>query len=151
MRMRTYKKIRPAKKNGKSMKNKKGGAWVWSNNKSNSLGGDNTTYELVYDNNNKKCEICGNNDYEKIYVSINRSKTFETVSTLIGFGSANSTAGHPLTMYRCVTCNNCKFFYTKTSLNNVNDVTVDRKIAPSNTTTNTNNTNNTNNDKNRQQ
>jgi len=131
MRMRSYKKKHPSKKyskNGKSMKNKKGGGWFFSNNKSNSLGGDNTTYELVYNNNGKKCEICGNNDYEKIYVSINRSKTFDVLSTLSGLGTANSTAGHPLTMYRCVTCNNCKFFYTKTPLNNVNDVAVDRKI-----------------------
>ena len=138
MRMRSYKKTRqtrPSKKcskNGKSMKNKKGGSWFWSSNKSNSLGGDNSTYELIYNNNGKKCEICGNNDYEKIYVSINRSKTFDTVSTLFGLGSVNSTAGHPLTMYRCVKCNNCKFFYTKTPLNNVNNVVVDRKIEDTN-------------------
>jgi len=138
MRMRSYKKTRqthPSKKcskNSKSMKNKKGGEWSGSSNKSNSLGGDNTTYELVYDNNNKKCEICGNNDYEKIYVSINRSKYFDVGTTLLGMGSLNSTAGHPLTMYRCVKCNNCKFFYTKTQLNNVNNVVVDRKIEDTN-------------------
>jgi len=129
--MRSYKKTHPSKKyskNSKSMKNKKGGGWFWSSNKSNSLGGDNTIYELVYDNNNKKCEICGNNKYEKIYVSISRSKTFDTVSTFFGLGSVNSTAGHPLTMYRCLICNNCKFFYTKTSLNNINNVVVDKKI-----------------------
>jgi len=136
--MRSYKKTRqthPSKKcskNSKSMKNKKGGEWSGSSNKSNSLGGDNTTYELVYDNNNKKCEICGNNDYEKIYVSINRSKYFDVGTTLLGMGSLNSTAGHPLTMYRCVKCNNCKFFYTKTQLNNVNNVVVDRKIEDTN-------------------
>ena len=135
MRMRSYKKTHPSKKcskNSKSMKNKKGGEWSGSSNKSNSLGGDNTTYELVYDNNNKKCEICGNNKYEKIYASINRSKKFDVISTVLGFGSANSTAGHPLTMYRCVICNNCKFFYTKTPFNNINNVVVDRKIEDTN-------------------
>jgi len=146
MRMRSYKKTHPSKKcskNGKSMKNKKGGAWFWSSNKSNSLGGDNTTYELIYNNNGKKCEICGNNDYEKIYVSINRSKYFDVGTTLLGMGSLNSTAGHPLTMYRCVKCNNCKFFYTKTPLNNVNNVVLDRKIEDTNSE-NSGNSQNTN-------
>jgi len=144
--MRSYKKTHPSKKcskNGKSMKNKKGGAWFWSSNKSNSLGGDNTTYELIYNNNGKKCEICGNNDYEKIYVSINRSKYFDVGTTLLGMGSLNSTAGHPLTMYRCVKCNNCKFFYTKTPLNNVNNVVLDRKIEDTNSE-NSGNSQNTN-------
>ena len=141
MRMRSYKKTRPSKKYSKTMKYRKGGGvfdWISSkkttetepnstnNNEANANANTNKNTDglvkISYNGKAINCEICGENNYKEIFVSVNRSKTFDVVATLAGLGSANSTAGHPLTMYLCRTCNNCRFFYTKSSLNDYNKV-----------------------------
>ena len=126
--MRTYKQRQPSKKYGKTMKNKKGGGFFdfFSSNKTTS--DDNTNkstdglVKISYNDKAINCEVCGKNNYKEIFVSVNRSKLFDVASTFLGLGSANSTAGHPLTMYLCRTCNNCRFFYTKSSFNDYNKV-----------------------------
>jgi hypothetical protein len=137
--MRTYKKTHPSKKYSKTMKDRKGGGMFdWFSSKKNTETAPNSTnnnetntntnkntdglVKISYNGKNINCEVCGENNYKEIFVSVNRSKTFDVVSTLAGLGSANSTAGHPLTMYLCRTCNNCRFFYTKSSFNDYNKV-----------------------------
>lgn len=128
--MRTYKQRRPSKKYGKTMKNKKGGGMFdfFSSNKTtntNTTDDNKNTDGLVkisYKDKAINCEVCGENNYKEIFVSVNRSKTFDVVSTFAGVGNINAGAGHPLTMYLCRTCNNCRFFYTKTSFNDYTKV-----------------------------
>jgi hypothetical protein len=142
MGMRSYKKTHPSKKcskNGKSMKNKKGGGFFdlfsskkttetapnsTNNNEANTNTNKNTDglVKISYNGKSINCEICGENNYKEIFVSVNRSKTFDVATTILGMGSATSTAGHPLTMYLCRNCNNCRFFYTKTSFNDYEKV-----------------------------
>lgn len=150
--MRSYKNHKCMKrvkhmKTMKRMKRMKGGAgyfnWLFQNNQvspekqdtsdqSNDTMTTNTNtntntngkdlFELSYKGKKINCEICGDNKYKEIFVSINRSKTFDVATTILGMGSASSTAGHPLTLYLCRNCNNCRFFYTKTPFNDYEKV-----------------------------
>lgn len=63
-------------------------------------------YYILYNNNKINCEICGNNKFAHIDVSVNRSKVLNVVT-----GDDGTIMDHPLTVYRCKKCNNCKFIY----------------------------------------
>lgn len=143
--MRSYKKTRPSKKYSKTMKNKNGGGildWFSSkkptetapnstnNNEANTTTNKNTDglVKISYKNKPINCEVCQENKYKEIFVSVNRSKYFDVASTFLGLGNVNATAGHPLTMYLCRTCNNCRFFYTKSSLNDYDKVITTQPI-----------------------
>ena len=60
------------------------------------------------------CETCKNNIFNVIDVSVDRSK-FNSAATDYFFGAAiTQLASHPLRLYVCTTCKQCKTFYQVT-------------------------------------
>jgi len=100
-------KTRRNKKQSKTRKQRKGGAlwdyfgWKTAVFQSNKTPG----YNITFNGNKINCEICGKDVFTHIDVSVNRSK----IGTMEAGDDA--TLDHPLIMYRCKTCNNCKMIY----------------------------------------
>lgn len=74
-------------------------------------------FQLAYDNKIISCEICTNNKFHKIDTSVERSKTAVILSDIFLGDDSNQIISHPLTMYKCSNCHNCKFFYAPTTWN----------------------------------
>jgi len=64
-------------------------------------------YNIIYASKNKiiNCEVCGYDIFTHIDVSVSRSKVMNFITNDDG-----TLADHPLTLYRCKNCNNCKVF-----------------------------------------
>lgn len=61
---------------------------------------------IVYGDKTIKCEICGKDQFAHIDASIERSKTMTFF-----FNTDENSTGHPIKLYRCKECNNCKIIY----------------------------------------
>ena len=62
-------------------------------------------YTIQYNGVNLKCDVCGDFRFAHLDTSVNASKTGEM---LLG---DSTVFDHPLTIYRCKTCNYCKVIY----------------------------------------
>lgn len=104
------KRIRVKKGTRKNRKNglEGGGFWDFFKPKTALVQGQNTAgYNISYNGSPIKCEICSNSEFAHIDASITRSKIFNVVN-----GEDNEGLDqHPLTIYRCKTCYNCKVIY----------------------------------------
>jgi len=107
------------KLNKTQKKRKNGGIFGFGSSSSSSSSGNKLMkYPLVkisyLPNTYIQCEICKKSTFYSIDVSVPRSKT----ATFI-FDDLSDIASHPLKMYTCTTCNNCKFMYQATSWNGI--------------------------------
>ena len=84
-------------------------------NKDNAENKDNTEVQIL-------CDVCHQGVFYGIDVSINRSKT-----SVILF-SYDNIVRHPLKMYTCLNCSNCKFVYQSTRYNKL-DINIIEKNA----------------------
>jgi hypothetical protein len=78
------------------------------------------TTQILYNSIPIKCEICQLTQFAIIDGSIERSKTFGF------FLGDNETTRHPVRLYRCINCNNCKVIYNGLA------VEKNQKIKPEN-------------------
>jgi hypothetical protein len=85
-------------------------------------GGNKTQIKIYYNDRPIVCETCQGDLFNEIDISVQRSKTMEFF-----IGAQNTLADHPLRMYRCIKCSQCKFYYTSTSYNSFPDVIVEKE------------------------
>jgi hypothetical protein len=69
------------------------------------------------------CEFCTKSVFYAMDVSVDRSKT----ATFI-FAEVSDIISHPLKMYTCINCNNCKFVYQPTSWNGISKKIKETKV-----------------------
>jgi len=79
---------------------------------------------LKYNSKNILCEICKNNSFYKIDASVDRSKT----ATIFLGSDLGDVVSHPLKMYVCIKCLYCKFVYTSTYWNTLQDKIIETII-----------------------
>jgi len=103
---------------------KKGGIFGFlTTKKQNKLNYPNVS--LNYNGKNILCDVCQNDSFYKMDTSVDRSKT----ATII-LGDYGDIVSHPLKMYVCINCLNCKFVYTSTRWNDLQDKIMETVVAP---------------------
>ena len=98
----------------KTQKKQKGGGWGFesSNNKIMKYPLVNISYGTPPSY--ISCDICKKFQFYSINISVPRSK----ISSIL-FDDISEFISHPLKMYTCVNCNNCKFIYQSTRWNGI--------------------------------
>ena len=81
------------------------------------------TASIAYNNNPILCDICKKDIFYVINTSVNRSKT----ATFFIGEDFQDVVSHPLKMYTCIECNNCKFVYQPTTWNGMKNPIVETK------------------------
>lgn len=69
-------------------------------------------YNIEYNGILLKCDVCSNDRFSHVDVTVNSSKTGDII-----FGDT-SIFDHPLTIYRCKTCSYCKVIYRMFGIKN---------------------------------
>jgi len=88
-------------------------------------------YPLKYISYNDKkiqCDVCQENIFMIINASIDRSKT----ATIIFGNDLGDFVSHPVKMYVCNNCSNCKFVYTATDYNGITTRIIETDATASN-------------------
>ena len=81
------------------------------------------TASISYNNSPIFCDICKKDIFYVINASVERSKT----ATLIVGEEFQDAVSHPVKMYTCIECNNCKFVYQSTMWNGLTNKIIETK------------------------
>jgi hypothetical protein len=83
---------------------------------------------LSYGGNSISCDVCKNNKYYKMDMSISRSKVASITSGIILINGVTDIISHPVKCYLCTTCLNCRFVYATTTWNKLKTVIQETKV-----------------------
>ena len=83
---------------------------------------------LSYGGNSISCDVCKNNKYYKMDMSISRSKVASITSGIILINGVTDIISHPVKCYLCTTCLNCRFVYATTTWNKLKTVIEETKV-----------------------
>lgn len=83
---------------------------------------------LSYSGNSISCDVCKNNKYYKMDMSISRSKVASITSGIVLINGVTDIISHPVKCYLCTTCLNCRFVYATTTWNKLKTVIEETKV-----------------------
>ena len=126
---KTTKEKMKKKRTTMKRKNDSGGG-IFDFFKSNKNGNGKMNYTLVsisYNGGkNIQCDVCQQIEFYKINVSIDRSKTADLASNFLLGSEFQDVVSHPVKMYVCTKCHNCKFVYSPTTWNGLKDTIIEQ-------------------------